>query len=1237
MHRLTRSARDGRARAVTLAAIAVVAAVACAGGPAGHAADWPMWRCDAMRSAVSAEELPDDLHLQWVREFPELEPAWPDEHRMRFDVAYEPIAAGDTLFVASPRSDKITALDTDTGAVKWEFFAGGPIRFAPVFWRDRLLFACDDGHLYCISATDGGLLWKFLAGPSQRRVLGNARLISTWPARGAPVVADGTVYFAAGIWPFMGIFIYALDAETGEVIWVNDGQGAEYTDQPHGGALAFGSVAPQGYLVVSGDRLIVPNGRSTPAVFDRGSGEMLYFHMAENKYAGNFAASATADLFFNSGCVYSIETGSPPGGLGAHPVHTGEAIYTVEGGAIVAYDPADAQVEEYEDSRGNARKRLAVRTLWRSEEGAARIHAMAGDLLLCANAGKISAVRLRDGDPHAEEVWYDELPDEPASMIVADGKLFVSTLGGRLLCYGPAEVEVRRHSAEPPPAGPDDVWVGRAADILERTGVTEGYCLCLGVGTGRLMEELVRQSQLHVIGVDPDARKVDRLRRRMDARGIYGPRAALIAADPAAVELPPYLAGLVVSEGLAAAGPVDGEAFVARLFEPIRPYGGVACLGMSAQNHARLAAWVAAAGLPNAEVERSGDWTLLRRPGALPGAGDWTHQYGDAANTVVSRDSLVRAPLGLLWFGGSSNVSILPRHGHGPPEQVVGGRLFIEGPNSIRAQDVYTGRVLWERELPGFGKVYDNTAHQPGANSLGSNYSSAPDGLYVVYDGRCLRLDPATGGTVSEFTVPPARGEDQGWGFISVYRDLLIAGAAPIIFDGEEPIGLKDNWDATASAQIVAMDRDSGEVLWSHDSRLAFRHNAICVADEKLFCIDRLPDAIVAKMARRGQEPEIPARLAALDVRTGQVLWSTTDDVFGTWLSCSAEHGLLLQAGRPSRDMLSGEPGDRMIAYRVADGTVAWDRGHKYSGPPLLHGDTIITQGQAFGLLDGEPRTRRHPLTGVEVPWRWERAYGCNTAIASECLLTFRSGAAGFYDLLGDGGTGNLGGFKSGCTSNLVVADGVLNAPDYTRTCTCSYQNQTSLALVHDPQVELWTFTGLALGDERIIRLGLNLGAPGDRMAANGTLWLEYPALGGPSPDLTVAIEPETARWFRRHSSRIEGADHTWVGASGVEGLSRLSVRLADGDDEERTYTVTLYFAEPRGLAPGERAFDVALQGETVLADLDIAEAAGAPNRVIARTVEGVRVGSELTVTLVAADGSEPPVLCGIEAVAEGP
>ena len=89
------------------------------------------------------------------------------------------------------------------------------------------------------------------------------------------------------------------------------------------------------------------------------------------------------------------------------------------------------------------------------------------------------------------------------------------------------------------------------------------------------------------------------------------------------------------------------------------------------------------------------DFQLLIREGPLPGAGEWTHNYGNIANTAKSDDKLVKLPLGLLWFGGNSNLDVLPRHGHGPTEQVIGGRLFIEGIDCLSARDVYTGNELY--------------------------------------------------------------------------------------------------------------------------------------------------------------------------------------------------------------------------------------------------------------------------------------------------------------------------------------------------------------------------------------------------------------------------------------------------------------------------------------------------------------------------------------------------------------
>ena len=237
-----------------------------------------MWRCDAGRTAASSESLPQELHLQWVREYPALKPAFWQvrQERVQFDLGYEPVVMGRTMFVASSRNDSVTALDAETGAEKWRFYADGPVRFAPVAWERKLYFACDDGCLYCLDAASGKLLWKVRAVPSDRKVLGNERLISVWPARGGPVLDGGRVFFAAGVWPFEGIFVHAVDARTGRTLWVNDRIGSLYWEHPHA-AMSFGGPSPQGYLLMNRGRLVVPSSRAYPAFLDPATGELLSF------------------------------------------------------------------------------------------------------------------------------------------------------------------------------------------------------------------------------------------------------------------------------------------------------------------------------------------------------------------------------------------------------------------------------------------------------------------------------------------------------------------------------------------------------------------------------------------------------------------------------------------------------------------------------------------------------------------------------------------------------------------------------------------------------------------------------------------------------------------------------------------------------------------------------------------------------------------------------------------------
>ena len=246
------------------------------------AKDWPMFRGDAQRSGTSSEKLPDTLNLQWKRELPTPRPAWENESRLHFDTSYHPVVSGKTLIVASPNDGSVMAFDTDTGSEKWRSFTNGPVRVAPVASGGKVYVGSDDGYLRCLDEKSGEEIWKVRAAPDDRPEhyhLGNGRLVSYWPVRGGPVISeDGkTLYFGSGIWPSMGVFVFAVDAESGDIKWTNSNSHYLPDTRIDHNYLHESGISPQGHMSLAGDMLVVANGRSMPARLDRKTGELKHF------------------------------------------------------------------------------------------------------------------------------------------------------------------------------------------------------------------------------------------------------------------------------------------------------------------------------------------------------------------------------------------------------------------------------------------------------------------------------------------------------------------------------------------------------------------------------------------------------------------------------------------------------------------------------------------------------------------------------------------------------------------------------------------------------------------------------------------------------------------------------------------------------------------------------------------------------------------------------------------------
>jgi len=205
--------------------------------------------------------------------------------------------------------------------------------------------------------------------------------------------------------------------------------------------------------------------------------------------------------------------------------------------------------------------------------------------------------------------------------------------------------------------------------------------------------------------------------------------------------------------------------------------------------------------------------------------------------------------------------------------------------------------------------------------------------------------------------------------------------------------------------------------------------------------------------------------------------------------------------------------------------------------------------------------------------------------------------------------------------------------PESSAGCVCLFSISSTVTLEPRAARHPWTIFSAVGAQTPVQHMALNLGAPGDRRDAHGTLWLAYPR---PNPhkvtglDLAFTLESEflAGGGYRSRSLKstpIDTAEAPWLLTSSAEGLTKYSIPLLDGDAAPGRYSVTMYFAEinPK-VKSGARVFDVSLQGKTVLKDFDIVSEAGGPDKRLLRTFDHVEVHDRLLLKLTPRDANTP-------------
>ena len=436
-----------------------------------------------------------------------------------------------------------------------------------------------------------------------------------------------------------------------------------------------------------------------------------------------------------------------------------------------------------------------------------------------------------------------------------------------------------------------------ARAIASQPSVRPGLWTQFGMRDGALTAALSLGGKNTVHGLSGDPERVERVRKSLTRKGLYGP-VSVATCDWRRLPYSPNIVNLLVVEDyppLANAGLEPAE--VMRVLCP----QGVALLGGADAGAMRVAAG------PDNVIECKAvtiggrHWVKLVKA-TDPRTGEWEQYLCDAQRSGAARDAVAGPARGLRWLSGEPWLN----YRDGCTMIAANGRCFyrlLSGERGtggrIVARDAYNGSLLWEKEVEQLPQV--------------SAFLAVGDRLYAEVNRHVMAFDAATGEEILDFKEGAAAltycdgvlvfGPRSGvWGRSKhsaydaktaemLWQDKTVARGPTVAVNGRLYF-LNHTETLQPARAVICLDLKTGEKIWER----SVTGSALCWGEDTLF---------VTEGVRPRLKPPVKITVHALDAQDGRHLWDREfADTKTIYQGCFFAGGLVWAV--PDRNSLVG-------------------------------------------------------------------------------------------------------------------------------------------------------------------------------------------------------------------------------------------------------------------------------------------------------------------------------------------